>query len=166
MTLDAVTAGAGAPDDETVTFALPDALLYADGFEAVKFAVRVSAPRGSNAAGTLICADPLLTVTGKDAKLPVLTTTEPAGVPELALTATATFRTCALLTLPEGETATVIVGVTAGVEGVVEPPVVEAPPPHPTMTAKAKGVNPRSDLHRADSFRTSVMGPSRLHTTD
>jgi hypothetical protein len=62
----AVTTGKAALDATTVTLAVPFAPLSADVFAGENVAVRVSVPKASNPAGTVIVATPFVTVAGKD----------------------------------------------------------------------------------------------------
>src|ERR1035437_7042892 len=93
-----VTAGA-----VTVTEAVPEALLYAAelALSGVYLAISVSEPAASDPAGTVMVAEPELSVVVDEVKLPLERTIEPVGVPSDPETATVTESACAGVMLPD-----------------------------------------------------------------
>jgi hypothetical protein len=139
-----VTAGA-----VTVTEAVPEALLYAAelALSGVYLAVSVSEPAASDPAGTVMVAEPELSVVVDEVKLPLERTIEPVGVPSDPETATVTESACAVVMLPDaGVTDTVgVVGF-----GLVPPPPWLPEPHAPTERANAEKRRTRNGF--ADRF--------------
>jgi hypothetical protein len=96
----------------TATEAFPEALLYATelALSGVYLAVSVSEPTASDPAGTVMVAEPELSVVGDEIKLPLERTIEPVGVPSDPETAMATESVCAVVRLPDAGV-TITVGV-------------------------------------------------------
>jgi hypothetical protein len=85
----------------------------------------------------------------------------------LELTVIATFRASALLTFPEGEAATVTVGVTAPVTGEGGLPVEEFPPPQPAVRNRMNDRVPSIKVQRRVLIsRLFIASLSRLSQLD
>ena len=153
-----VTAGA-----VTVTEAVPEALLYAAELapSGVYLAISVLEPAASDPAGTIMVAEPELSVVVDEVKLPLERTIEPVGVPSDPETATVTESACAVVMLPDaGMTDTV------GVVGfALVPPPPWLPGPHaPTERANAKERRTRNgfaDRFIEGSSSTLLKNPAR-----